>query len=132
MSQEMLDGNFEWFSQDECRDVVSLLNYEDGCIAILKTGLFYHRENDENKKSLILVVDLEYPPEHHERDDDYLLASEVMTIKPEINGKKQQNLRSQYFGASCPLSRKLICSLLYKKITTLYSNNFSVLTSTVE
>ena len=58
---------------------------------------------------------MEYPPELHERDDDYPLAPEVMTIKPEITGKKQHNLRAQYFGAACPYSRKLICSFLPKK-----------------
>ena len=67
------------------------------------------------KKSFILEVDLEYPPELHEQDDDYLLAPEVMTIEPEITGEKQHNLRAQYFGATCPFSRKLICSFLPKK-----------------
>ena len=58
---------------------------------------------------------MEYPPELHERDDDYPLAPEVMTIEPEITGEKQHNLRAQYFGAACPFSRKLICSFLPKK-----------------
>ena len=58
---------------------------------------------------------MDYPPELHERDDDYPLAPEVMTIEPGITGEKQHNLRSQYFGAACPYSRKLICSFLPKK-----------------
>ena len=58
---------------------------------------------------------MEYPPELHERDDDYSLAPEAMTIEPEITGEKQHNLRAQYFGAACPYSRKLICSFLQKK-----------------
>ena len=58
---------------------------------------------------------MEYPPELHERDDDYPLAPEVMNIEPEITGEKQHNLRAQYFGAACPYSRKLICSFLPKK-----------------
>ena len=69
----------------------------------------------EDKKSFILEVDLEYPPELHERDDNYTLAPEVMIIEPEITGEKQHNLRAQYFGAACPFSRKLICSFLSKK-----------------
>ena len=60
-------------------------------------------------------MNLEYPPELHDRDDDYSLASEVMTIEPEITGVKQHNLRAQYFGAACPFSQKLICSFLPKK-----------------
>ena len=58
---------------------------------------------------------MEYLAELHNRDDDYPLASEVMTIKPEITGEKQHNLRALYFKAACPFSRKLICSFLPKK-----------------
>ena len=71
------------------------MNYADGRIAIFDTGLFDHRENKEDKKSFILEVDLEYPPELHEQDDDYPLAPEVMTIEPKITGEKQHNLRPQ-------------------------------------
>ena len=111
MSQEMPDGEFEWVSQDECRTMEQTLNFADGRIAMFDLGIFDHRVFDE-KKSFILEVDLEYPPELHERDDDYPLAPEVMTIEPEITGEKQHNLRAQYFGAACPFSRKLICSFL--------------------
>ena len=58
---------------------------------------------------------MKYPPELHERDDDYPLAPEVMTIEPEITAKKQHNLLAQFFGAACRYSRKLICSFLPKK-----------------
>ena len=115
MSQEMPDDDFELVSDDECRNLEKLLNYADGRIAIFETGLFDHRENEDNKKSLILEVDLEYPPELHERDIDYPLGPLLMTIEPEITGEKQHNLRAQYFGAACPNSRKLICSFLPKK-----------------
>ena len=60
-------------------------------------------------------MDLEYLPELHDRYDDYPLAFEVMSIEPEITGVKQHNLRTQYFGAACPFSQKLICSFLPKK-----------------
>ena len=58
---------------------------------------------------------MEYPPELQERDIDYPLAPKVMTIEPEITGKKQDNLPAQYFGAACPYSRKLTLSFLPKK-----------------
>ena len=58
---------------------------------------------------------MEYPPELHERDDNYSLAPEMMTIEPEIISEKQHNLRAQYFGAACLYSRKLISSFLPKK-----------------
>ena len=111
----MPDGDFEWVSQDECREMELLMNYADGRIAIFDLGVFNHRVTDEEKKSFIFEVDLEYPPELHDRDDDYPLAPEVMTIEPEITGVKQHSLRAQYFKAACPFSRKLICSFLPKK-----------------
>ena len=91
------------------------MNYADSRIAIFDTRLFDHRENEDNKKSFILEMDLEYLPELHQRDDDYPLAPEIMTIEPQITGEKQHNLRAQYFGATYPYSRKLICSFLPKK-----------------
>ena len=112
MSQEMHDGDFEWLSQDMCRDMGLLINYSDRRIAIFETELFDHGVNEKDKYSFILEVYLEYPPKLHERDDDYPLAPEVMTIEHEITGEKQHNLRAQYFGAACNYSRKLICSFL--------------------
>ena len=73
MSQEMPDSKFEWVSQDECRTMEQNLIFADGRIAMFDIGIFDHRVLDE-KKSFILEVDLEYPPELHERDDDYPLA----------------------------------------------------------
>ena len=84
-------------------------------IAIFDNGLFDHPENEVDKNSFIFEVDIEYPPGLHERDDEYLLAPEVMTIEPEITGKKQHNLRAVYFGEACSYSRKLICSLFPNK-----------------
>ena len=115
ISHEMPDGDFEWVSQEECREMKLLMNYADGRIAIFDLGVFNHRVTDEEKKSFIFEVDLEYPSEIHDCNDDYPLAPEVMTIEPEITGEKQHNLRAQYFGAACPFSRKLICSFLPKK-----------------
>ena len=44
MSQKMLDGNFEWVSVDECRNVKQLFNYADGLIAIFDTELFDYQK----------------------------------------------------------------------------------------
>ena len=63
----------------------------------------------------VFEMDLKYSPELHERDNDYPLAPDVITIKPEITWEKQHNLRAQYFGAACPYNHKLICSFLPKK-----------------
>ena len=104
MSQEMPVGEFEWVSQDVCCELELLMNYADGRIAIFDLGIFNHRVTDDQKKSFIFEVDLEYPPELHDRDDDYPLAPEVMTIEAEITGVKQHNLRAQYFVEACPFS----------------------------
>ena len=51
-------------------------------------------------KSFIFEVDLDYPPELHERVEDYPFAHEVMTIELEITGEKQHNMGAQYFKAA--------------------------------
>ena len=56
--------------------------------AIFDLGLFYHRVTNEAKRSFIVEVDLEYPFELHDLNDDYSLAPEVMTIEPDITGEK--------------------------------------------
>ena len=71
--------------------MLQFLNYLDSSIAIFDTELFHNWENEEDKKCFIFKVVLEYPPELHERDDDYLLAQEVMTIELEITCQKQHN-----------------------------------------
>ena len=71
----------------------------------------------ENKppRHFIFEVDMEYPSELHNRDDDYPMAPEIMAITPEITGPKQRKLRAKYFAADCQYSRKLVCSFLSKK-----------------
>ena len=53
MSQKMPDGDFEWLSENECRDMGQLLNNADRRIEIFVTGLFDNREDEEDKKVLI-------------------------------------------------------------------------------
>ena len=56
------------------------LIYADGSIAIFGTGLCDYRQNEEEKKRLILEVDLENPSNLNERGNDYPLNLELMTI----------------------------------------------------
>ena len=104
MSQPMPDGYFEWLSDAECREM------EQRLINVVE-----RKEIFDQNRSYILEVDLNYPEELHERDDDYPMAPELMTIEPEITSEKQHELRAQYFGAACPFTRKLVCSFLPKK-----------------
>ena len=104
MSQAMPDGDFEWLNNAECREMENrLIN------AIERNEIFGHT------RGYILEVDMDYPQELHERDDDYPMAPELITIEAEITGEKQHELRAQYFGAACPFTRKLVCSFLPKK-----------------
>ena len=116
MSQEMPDGKFEWVSVNECLAIKQQLNFANGreLNRVFRPSII-PSSGALLKKSFIVEVELECTPELMERDDDYSLAPEVMTILPEITGEKQHNLRAQYFGAACLYSRKLICSFLLKK-----------------
>ena len=58
---------------------------------------------------------MEYLSALHDRDDEYPMAPELMTITPETTGSKQHELRAKYFAAACPYSRKLIFLFLPKK-----------------
>ena len=72
----------------------------------------------------ILEVDLEYPREIHDRDDDYPLAPEFIEIKTEMLSAKHLQLRRKYYIAATPYSRKLVCSLLSNKKYVLQRENF--------
>ena len=63
----------------------------------------------------ILQVDLEYPPELHDRDDYFPMAPGLMDITPEMLSDRSHSLLVKYFHANAPGSKKLICSLLTKK-----------------
>ena len=71
----------------------------------------------------ILVVDLVYPREIYDRDDDYPLAPELVEIKTEMLSAKHLQLSRKYYGAATPYSRKLVCSLLPKKKYVFHSEN---------
>ena len=105
MSQAMPDGNFEWLSDAECREIKHrLIN------PVERYEIFGQNQ------SYIFKVDLDYPQELHERDDYYPMAPELMTIEAKITGEKQHDLSAQYFGAACPFTRKLVCFFAKEKL----------------
>ena len=104
MSQPLPDDEYEWVSSDDCQDAMAA--FQDRA----SRDRWYDQE-----KHYIFEVDMDYPSELHDRDDDYPLAPETMTIEATITGEKQHQLRAKYYGAACPFSRKLICSFLPKR-----------------
>ena len=143
MSQVMPDDQIEWLTDAECRAAEQALNNKQtrdqffdnqanpmagyARLANELERVAGTPRGDElaaqleymihhiDPRHYIFEVDLEYPPEIHNRDDDYPMAPEVMTISAEQTGQKQLELRAKYFAAACPHSRKLICSFLPKK-----------------
>ena len=110
MSQALPNGDFTWLSEDECRAAeVSLTGSEE------MRDAFFRVDPETLAWYYILQVDLEYPPEIHDRDDDYPMAPELMDIVPEMLSDTQHRLVVKYYRAAAPGSKKLICSLMGKR-----------------
>ena len=144
MSQALPNDNYAWLSDAEVRAAETALTSDNRATRL---GFFdmaararrelAHAVNVELNGEIpdppieeidfsmqyILEVDLEFPREIHDRDDDYPLAPEVLEIKTEMLSAKHLQLRRKYYGAATPCSRKLVCSLLPKKKYVLHSEN---------
>ena len=139
MSQQLPSKSFEWLSDAEVREAEAALTSPDRArqLAFFDMNARYRRElaravngigpndrpveNIDPNTAYFFEVDLEYPRELHDRDDDYPLAPELFEITTEMLSEKQHALRRKYYGASDPYSRKLVCSLLPKKHYTVFS-----------
>ena len=60
----------------------------------------------------ILEVDLIYPPEIHDRDDDYPMALQMILSRFEMLSETQHRVLVDYFNGGAQGSKKLICSFL--------------------
>ena len=99
-------------SNDECRDTEAALQIKE------MRDLYFQHDGD-----YIFQVDLDYPPQFHDRDEDYPLATETMTIDARMaDNEKQVELRAKYYGSACPFRRKLVCSFLPKRHYVVYGH----------
>ena len=116
LSQALPYSDFEWLSDEEKLQAEATLCNEniEACIQFFETY--------ENT-AYILEVDLQYPEELHDRDDDYPMAPELMEITFDMLSEKAAELHRFYYNESKPYSRKLICSLLPKKKYVVFSEN---------
>ena len=144
MSQALPKYSYAWLSEAEVREAETALTSDNRAkrLGFFDMGARARRElaravNAELNNVLpnppieeidfsmqyILEVDLEYPGEIHDREDDYPYAPERMEIKTEMLSAKHLQLRRKYYGAATPYSRKLVSSLLPKKKYVLHSEN---------
>ena len=63
------------------------------------------REDIKPNTAYMFEVDLKYPDNIHDRDDDYPLAPELLEIKTEMLSENQFRLRRLFYGDSKPFSR---------------------------
>ena len=105
MSQKLPSGNFRWIP---CPEYINLDSY------------------DENSaKGLILEVHLEYPPELHGLHNDYPLAPEKMTVKPEMLSDYCREILERE-GMKIGEVQKLIPNLMDKEKYVLHYRNLQL------
>ena len=142
MSQALPKDNYSWLNEAEVREAETALTSDNRAkrvgffdmvararrelaraVNAELNGVILDPPIEEIDFSMqyILEVDLKYPREIHDRDDDYPLAPELMEIKTEMLSAKPVQLRRKYYGAATLYSRKLVCSLLPKKKYVLHS-----------
>ena len=92
MSQALQNGNFTWLSEEECNAAQVALtgtaNMRDA---------FFKIDHEMLGPNYILEVDLIYPFEIYDRDDDYPMAFQSMNVRPEMLLETQHRLQVSYF-----------------------------------
>ena len=107
MSQYLPTGGFKWLSEKK----------------IDKLDLGKYTKN--NKKGLILEVDLEYPKELHDLHNDYPLGPEKICVKKGMLSKYCKKIANKY-GISTGLVNKLIPTLSNKEKYVLHYRNLEL------
>lgn len=107
MSQYLPTGRFRWLKQAEIDKLDLSKNKED------------------NKRGLILEVDLEYPPELHNLHNEYPLAAEKMVVKDGMLSEYCQKIKDK-FSISTEQVHKLIPTLNNKEKYVLHYRNLQL------
>ena len=109
MSQYLPTGNFRWMTEKQI-DKINLANYKE-----------------DNKKGLILEVDLEYPEELHNLHNDYPLGPEKVKVTENMLSWYCKNIAKKY-KISTGLVHKLIPTLKNKEKYVLHYRNLQLYT----
>ena len=140
MSQELPYSDFAWLSDAEIQEAEAALmseNWSDTVNYLNSEKRFFRelmrcsdpdvipdpplRTDIKQFTKYIFEVDLDYPANIHERDDDYPLAPELMQVTTKMMSEKQIQLRKRYYGDAEPHNKKLMCTLLPKKKYVVFS-----------
>ena len=107
MSQYLPTGGFKWLKQNKI-DNLDLKKYDK-----------------ENKKGIILEVDLEYPEKLHDLHNDYPLAAEKIKVEKSMLSNYCNKISEKY-NISTGLVQKLIPTLSNKKNYVLHYRNLQL------
>ena len=123
MSQKLPFSDFEWLSNAQLREAEDAVTSNDWLrtMRYLDSKARYIRElarivnadgpidppartDLKPDTAYIFEVDLEYPANIQDRDDDYPIALEMLEIRTEMLSEKKLRLRRLYYGDSEPFS----------------------------
>ena len=107
MSQYLPTGKFRWMTEKQINKI-NLAQY-----------------NEDNKKGLILEVDLEYPKELHDLHNDYPLGPEKVKVTNDMLSEYCQEIQNK-FNISTGLVHKLIPTLCNKEKYVLHYRNLQL------
>ena len=108
MSQYLPTGGFKWMTQNQIDKITDLAKYKE-----------------DNKKGIILEVDLEYPEELHNLHNDYPLAPEKVKVSNDMLSDYCKNIADKY-NISTGLVSKLIPTLGKKEKYVLHYRNLQL------
>ena len=118
MSQALPNSHFTWLSEEECREAENALtgNQES-------PDAFFKIHPEMLGPYYTLEIDLIYPQEIHDHDDDYPMVPQLMNVRAEMLSETRHRLLVNYFNGVAPGSKKHICSFLPSLKYTVFWQN---------